>query len=106
MILDRIWTPGPEARLLPAGKLHGPTVSVMAIMTFAMIVVATAGLALANAAGLVASGAENRYVVEIPAASAAELPKALGAAKAISSVRSATAIPESEMRRTSLSVSS
>ena len=100
MILDRIWTPGPEARLLPAGKLHGPTVSVMAIMTFAMIIVAAAGLALANAAGIVTSGTQNRYVVEIPAASAAELPKAIAAARSMPSVRSATAVPESEMRKT------
>jgi len=99
MILDRIWTPGPEARLLPAGKLHGPTVSVMAIMTFAMIIVAAAGLALANAAGIVTSGTQNRYVVEIPAASAAELPKAIAAARSMP-VRSATAVPESEMRKT------
>ena len=68
MILDRLW-PAPEARLLPIGKLHVPTVAVMAIMSFAMIVVAAAGLAMANAAGLVASGVENRYVVVLPAAS-------------------------------------
>ena len=100
MILDRIVSSAPEARLLPAEKLHGPTVAVMAIMTFAMLVVAAAGLALANAAGLVASGVENRYVIELPAGSAADLPSAVAAARAIPEVRNVTPVPESEMRRT------
>lgn len=100
MILDRIWTPAPEARLLPAEKLHGPTVSVIAIMTFAMIVVASAGLALANAAGLVSSGSENRYVIEIPAAAAAELPRAVAAARSVPGVRQVNPVPEAEMRKT------
>ena len=99
MILDRIRS-GPEARLLPIERLHGPTVAVMGIMTFAMIIVAAAGLALANAAGIVASGIENRYVVEIPAAASSDLPKAVAAARATPGVRSATAVPETEMRRT------
>lgn len=100
MILDRIWTSAPEARLLPAEKLHGPTVSVMAIMTFAMIVVTAAGLALSNAAGLVASGVENRYVVELPASSASQLPRAVAAAQSLPGVQNATPVPESEMRET------
>lgn len=100
MILDRILAPGPEARLLPAEKLHGPTVAVMAIMTFAMMVVAAAGLALANAAALVASGAENRYVIQLPAAATDRLPQALAAARSAEGVRSATAVPEREMRET------
>lgn len=100
MILDRIWATGPEARLLPAEKLHGPTVSVMAIMTFAMIVVAAAGLALANAAGLVASGTHNRYVVEVPAAAVADLPQVLATVRSAPGVREARPVPEDEMRRT------
>jgi cell division transport system permease protein len=100
VILDRIWTSGPEARLLPAEKLHGPTVSLMAIMTFAMIVVAAAGLALANAAGLVASGAENRYVVELPAAAVADLPQVMTAVRSVPGVSEAKPVPQDEMRRT------
>jgi cell division transport system permease protein len=100
MILDRIWTPAPEARLLPAEKLHAPTVAVMAIMTFAMLVVAAAGLALANAAGVVTSGAESRYVIQLPAAAATELPKVAAAARSVPGVRSVEAVPESEMRET------
>jgi cell division transport system permease protein len=100
MILDRIWATGPEARLLPAEKLHGPTVSLMAIMTFAMIIIAAAGLALANAAGLIASGAQNRYVVEVPAASVADLPQVLATVRSAPGVSEATPVPEDEMRRT------
>lgn len=100
MILDRIWAPGPESRLLPAEKLHAPTVALMAIMTFAMLVVAAAGLALANAASVVTSGAESRFVVEIPAAEATLLPKAVAAARSVDGVRSVTPVSEQEMRRT------
>jgi cell division transport system permease protein len=100
MILDRIWAPGPESRLLPAEKLHGPTVAVMAIMSFAMIVVAAAGLALANAASLVTSGAESRFVIEIPAAQAPSLDKAVTAARAFPGVRSLRQVSQAEMRET------
>ena len=98
MILDRILSSVPEARLLPAEKLHGPTVAVMAVMTFAMVIVASAGLALANAAGLVASGVENRYVIQLPAGASSGLPRALAAARSVAGVSSATAVPEKEMR--------
>jgi cell division transport system permease protein len=100
VILDRIWATGPEARLLPAEGLHGPTVAVMAMMSFVMIVVAAAGLALANAAGVVVSGSESRYIIELAAASAPELPRAVAAAKAAPGVRNVSAVPQSEMRKT------
>ncbi len=100
MILDRIWAPGPESRLLPAEKLHAPTVAVMAIMSFAMIVVTAAGLALANAASVVTSGAESRFVIEIPAAQAPSLDKAVAAARSIRGVRSVNPVSQEEMRET------
>lgn len=94
-----IWSKA-QARLVPIEKLHAPTVAVMAIMTFAMMVVAVAGLALANSAGLVASGVENRYVIELPAAAKSELDRAAAAARSVPGVRDVTPVPESEMRRT------
>jgi cell division transport system permease protein len=100
VIVDRIFLRGPESRLLPAEGLHGPTVAVMAIMTFVMIVVAATGLAVANSAGLVVSGTESRFVIEIPAASASDLPRATAAARGVPGVRGVTAVPQSEMRRT------
>jgi len=100
MILDRIWRSRPEARLLPAEGFHGPTVAVMAMMSFVMIVVAAAGLALANAAGVVVSGTQSRYVIELPATSASDLPRAVAAARAVPGVRNVVAVPQSEMRKT------
>jgi cell division transport system permease protein len=94
-----IWSKA-QARLVPIEKLHAPTVAVMAIMTFAMMVVAVAGLALANSAGLVASGVENRYVIELPAAVKSEVDRAAAAARSAPGVRNVTPVPESEMRRT------
>ena len=99
MILDRIW-PAPESRLLPIERLHLPTVIVMAIMTFAMIIVGAAGLALANAAGMVASGVENRFVIELPAAAKGELGRVTAAASGTPGISGVTPVPEAEMRRT------
>jgi cell division transport system permease protein len=100
VILARSWPTAADSGLLPAGKVHAPTVALIAIMTFVVMIVAAAGLALSNAAGLVASGVENRYVIEIPAAAIAELPRALAAARKAPGVTSATPVPESEMRET------
>jgi len=89
-----------EGNLLPAEKVHGPTTAVIAIMTFAMLLVAAAGLALTNAAGVVAKGVESRFVVELPAGIAGGLPKVLAAVRSAPGVRSATPVPETEMRST------
>lgn len=89
-----------ERYLLPAGKVHGPTTAVIAIMIFATLVVAAAGLALTNAAGVVAKGVENRVVVELPAGMTGELANTLAAVRSLPAVQNATPIPESEMRST------
>ena len=98
MIWQRLRGAGAEGRLLPAEKLHGPTTAVTAIMTFAMVVVAAAGLALANAASAVNAGAENSYVIQIPAAAASDLPKAVAAVRGLPRVQRVTPVPQSEMR--------
>jgi len=89
-----------ERRLLPGGTLRGPTPYVIAIMTFAMMIVAAAGLALANAAGIVAGAVEHRYVLQLPDGSAPKLAAAVNAAKAVPGVTSVEPVPEAEMRRT------
>ena len=88
-----------ERRLLPGGRFRGPTPFVIAIMTFAMMTVAAAGLALSNAASLVVQGIENRYAVQVPAGSQA-LPRALAAARSAPGVLNAEPVPEAEMRKT------
>ena len=89
-----------ERRLLPGGTLRGPTPYVIAIMTFAMMIVAAAGLALANAAGIVAGAVENRYVLQLPDGGGGKLEAAVRAARATPGVAGVEAVPEAEMRRT------
>ncbi len=98
-MLDWLFASPAERRLLPGGRFRGPTPFVIAIMTFAMVTVAAAGLALSNAAGLVVQGIENRYAVQVPAGSNA-LPRALAAARSAPGVVKAEPVPEAEMRKT------
>lgn len=98
-MLDWIAASPAERRLLPGGRLQGPTPYVIAIMMFVMVVIAAAGLALANAAGVVAQGVENRYSVQI-ADGAAKAPLAVRALAGAPSVAAVRPVPESEMRET------
>jgi cell division transport system permease protein len=97
-MLDWLQASPPERRLLPGGRL-GPTPYVIAIMMFVMVVIAAAGLALANAAGTVARGVENRYSVQI-ADGAAKLPLAVRALTGAPGVAAVQPVPESAMRET------
>ena len=87
-----------ERRLIPGGRLEGPTPYVIAIMMFVMVVIGAAGLALASSARLVAAGVDNRYSVEIAdgAAKAARAQALLSAAPGVTAVR---AVSEAEMRK-------
>ena len=78
-----------ERRLLGGGRFKGPAPYVIAIMTFVMVIIATAGLALANAAGLAATGAEQRYSVQIVGGADRQLQAvaALGSIDGIAAVR-------------------
>ena len=87
-----------ERRLIPGGRLQGPTPYIIAIMMFVMVVIGAAGLALASSARLVAAGVDNRYSVEIAdgAAKAARAQALLSAAPGVTAVR---AVSEDEMRK-------
>jgi cell division transport system permease protein len=89
-----------ESRLLPGGTFRGPTPYVIAIMTFAMMIVASAGLALANAAGVVAGAVEHRYVLQLPDGSDGRLERAVRIAKSVSGVSAVEPVPQEQMRRT------
>jgi len=89
-----------ERRLLPGGTLRGPTPYVIAIMTFAMMIVAAAGLALANAAGVVAGAVEHRYVLQLPDGGGGKLEAALRTSRSAPGVTNVEAVPEDEMRST------
>jgi cell division transport system permease protein len=90
----------PLHRLLPAGTLRGPTAYVVAIMTFAMMIAAAAGLALATAASTVGQAVDNRYVIQLPDAGPGRLAAALDAARATPGVSAVRTVPEQQMRRT------
>ncbi|WP_310468497.1 FtsX-like permease family protein [Sphingomonas sp.] len=89
-----------EDKLLPGGRLRGPTPYVIAIMTFAMIIVAAAGLALSTTAGLVADAAANRHIVQIPDGDAARVAAAVAAARSSPGVTAVRPVPAAETRRT------
>ena len=99
MMLDWVAASPAERRLLPGGRLQGPTPYVIAIMMFIMVVIAAAGLSLANAAAMVAKGVENRYSVQI-ANGAALAPRAGAALKDAPGVAAVRPVPEAEMRDT------
>ena len=98
-MLDWIAASPAERRLLPGGRLQGPTPYVIAIMMFVMVVIAAVGLALANAAGVVAQGVENRYSVQI-ADGATKAPLAVRALSGAPGVQAVRPVPEREMRAT------
>jgi len=89
-----------ENRLLPGGTFRGPTPYVIAIMTFVMMIVAAAGLALANAAGVVANAVEHRYVLQLPDGRDGKLEQAVTAARTLRGVTSVEPVPGEQMRRT------
>jgi len=89
----------PERRLIPSSGVRGPVPLLIAIMTFVMVVVAAAGLALANSAVVVKSGVEHRYSIQI-ADGAAKAPAAMAAARAAPGVIRIEQVPPEALRRT------
>ena len=89
-----------ESRLLPGGTFRTPTPYVIGIMTFVMMVVAAAGLTLANAAGIVGGAVEHRYVLQLPDGRDGRLDAAVAAATSVQGVSAVKAVSEDEMRKT------
>ena len=89
-----------ERRLLPSAPLRGPTLYVIAIMTFVMMIVAACGLALANAAGVVAAAVEHRYVLPLPSSADGRLEAAVRSVRSIPGVVDIEPVPREEMKRT------
>ena len=87
-----------EARLLGEARLRGPTAWVVAIMSFSIMIIAAAGLALTNTAGTLSEAIEARYSVEVPAGG--NVAAVLGAIRAAPGASNVQAVPEAEMRRT------
>ena len=88
-----------ERRLIPSSGVRGPVPLLIAIMTFVMVVVAAAGLALANSASVVKSGVEHRYSIQI-VDGAGRAPDAIAAARAAPGVVRVEQVPPKDLRRT------
>jgi cell division transport system permease protein len=88
-----------DRRLIPSSGFRGPVPLLIAIMTFVMVVVAAAGLALANTASVVKAGVENRYSIQI-ADGSAKAPAAAAAARATPGVARVEQVPPEDLRRT------
>lgn len=88
-----------ERRLIGSTSKRATTPWVIAIMSFSIMLIAASGLALANTARVLSSAIESRYALEVPAGGN-DLKHLLGVVRAEPGVRSADAVPESEMRRT------
>lgn len=88
-----------ERRLIPSSGLRGPVPVLIAIMTFVMVVVAAAGLALANTASVVKAGVEHRYSIQISDGNA-KAPAAIVAARAQPGTARVEQVPPEDLRRT------
>jgi cell division transport system permease protein len=98
-MIDWLFASPAERRLLGEARLRGPTAWVIAIMSFSIVLIGAAGLALANTAGVLTRAIEARYSVEAPAAGS-NVEALLGLVRSSPGVSSAEAVPEREMRRT------
>ena len=99
MMLGWLFASPADRRLLGAHPLRGPTPWVIAIMSFSILLIAAAGLTLANTAAVITRGIEGRYAIEVPNG-AGDLATLTGALKSAPGVLSVEAVPESEMRKT------
>jgi cell division transport system permease protein len=89
----------PEKRLIPSSGVRGPVPLLIAIMTFVMVVVGAAGLALGNTASVVKAGVENRYSIQI-ADGTARATAAIAAARSAPGVVRVEQVPPEDLRRT------
>ncbi|MGZ2412422.1 cell division transport system permease protein [Sphingomonas sp. F9_3S_D5_B_2] len=97
-MFDWLFPSASERRLLGGRGLRGATPWLIAIMSFTMLIVAAAGLALANTASLVAHGTASRYSVQVP--NAGELDRIVATVRSTPGTAAVEPVPESEMRRT------
>ena len=97
-MLDWMFASGLERRLLGGRGLRGATPWLIGIMSFTMLIVASAGLALANTASLVAQGTASRYSVQVPDGTG--IAGVVALVRAAPGTSSIEAVPPSEMRQT------
>jgi cell division transport system permease protein len=97
--MNQLFATDAEKRLIPSSGMRGPVPLLIAIMTFVIVVVAAAGLALANTASVVKAGVENRYSIQI-SDGASKAPAAIAAARNLAGVARVEQVPPEDLRRT------
>ena len=88
-----------ERRVLGSEGARRPTPWVIAIMSFSMVIVAAAGLALAHSASMISASAASRYSVQVPGG-AGRLAAIEHVLRSDPSVTNVEPVSESEMRKT------
>lgn len=97
--MNQLFATDAEKRLIPSSGMRGPVPLLIAIMTFVIVVVAAAGLALANTSSVVKAGVENRYSIQI-SDGAAKAPAAIAATRKLPGVARVDQVPPEDLRRT------
>jgi cell division transport system permease protein len=97
--MNQLFATDAEKRLIPSSGIRGPVPLLIAIMTFVIVVVAAAGLALANTSSVVKAGVENRYSIQI-SDGAAKAPDAIAAARKLPGVARVEQVAPEDLRRT------
>jgi cell division transport system permease protein len=97
--MNQFFVTDAERRLIPSSGVRGPVPLLIAIMTFVIVVVAAAGLALANTSSVVKAGVENRYSIQI-SDGAAKAPAAVAAARTLPGVARVEQVSPEDLRRT------
>lgn len=97
-MLAWLFASGLERRLLGGRSLRGATPWLIGIMSFTMLIVAAAGLALANTASLVAQGTASRYSVQVPDRDS--IGRVVAVVRATPGTSSVETVSAADMRRT------
>ena len=97
--MNQLFATDAEKRLIPSSGMRGPVPLLIAIMTFVIVVVAAAGLALSNTSAVVKAGVENRYSIQI-SDGAAKAPAAIAAARKVPEVNRVRQVAPEDLRRT------
>ena len=97
-MMSWLFPPPSERRLLPDSRGR-PMPYVIGIMMFVTVVVAAAGLAIANSAAVVRDGVDSRYSIQVPDGSALA-DRAAAAARGMPGITAVRRVPEADVRRT------
>ena len=97
--MNQLFATDAEKRLIPSSGMRGPVPLLIAIMTFVIVVVAAAGLALSNTSAVVKAGVENRFSIQI-SDGAAKAPAAIAAARKIPEIGRVQQVAPEDLRRT------